>query len=434
MSTHKYGAFALLAALVACQPQQSSEAAAPQADEDIQMALGVFEPIPDEASLDDLVITPEKVELGKILFLDPRLSRSGLISCNTCHNLGMAGVDVQATSVGHGWQQGPRNAPTVLNAVFNIAQFWDGRAADLEEQAMGPVQATVEMNNTPDRVVATLESMPEYVAYFEAAFPGESDPVTFENMARAIEAFEATLITPDSRFDLFLGGDPTALSDYEKQGLRLFVKSGCAACHNGVNVGGQSYHAFGVHHRPGADVLPAGDLGRYEVTGAESDQYVFKAPSLRNVELTPPYFHSGAVWDLDESVQIMGMAQLGAHLSLEDAQAISAFLGTLTGRQPEVDYPVLPARTDATPLPDVVIESVGDGGQVAAATASPLAAGSRMAMGGGMHRGGMDMGAAGMGMHRGMANCPMMSGDSIAGRGMGANCPLGNCAMPDGSR
>ena len=204
MSTHKYAALALAGALVACQPQQSSEAAVPQADEDLQVALAAFEPIPEEATLDDLEITPEKVELGKVLFLDPRLSRSGLISCNTCHNLGMAGVDVQETSVGHGWQEGPRNAPTVLNAVFNVAQFWDGRAADLEEQAMGPVQATVEMNNTQDRVVLTLKSMPEYVEYFEAAFPGEADPVTFENMARAIEAFEATLITPGSRFDLFL--------------------------------------------------------------------------------------------------------------------------------------------------------------------------------------------------------------------------------------
>jgi len=444
MSTHTYAALALIGALVACQPQQSSEAAVPQADEDLQMALAAFEPIPAEAGLDDLVLTPEKVELGKILFLDPRLSRSGLISCNTCHNLGMAGVDVQETSVGHGWQEGPRNAPTVLNAVFNVAQFWDGRAADLEEQAMGPVQATVEMNNTPNRVVTTLKSMPEYVAYFEAAFPGEADPVTFENMARAIEAFEATLITPGSRFDHFLEGDATALTDHEKQGLRLFVSNGCAACHNGVNVGGRSYHAFGVHHRPGADVLPPGDLGRYEVTGEESDQYVFRAPSLRNVELTPPYFHSGVVWDLNESVAIMGMAQLGAHLDLEETEAIVAFLKTLTGEQPEVDYPVLPARTDATPLPDVIMEpSAEDGEQTAsgdaatrtAAAANPIAAAqSRMAMGGmrgrgmgtgsgmgaggGMHAG-RGMGAGGMGMGA-SGNCPMMSDDSTSARGMGA--------------
>lgn len=466
MSTHKYAALALVGALVACQPQQSTEAAVPQADQDLQMALAAFEPIPDEATLDDMEITPEKVELGKILFLDPRLSRSGLISCNTCHNLGMAGVDVQETSVGHGWQEGPRNAPTVLNAVFNIAQFWDGRAADLEEQAMGPVQATVEMNNTPNRVVTTLKSMPEYVEQFEAAFPGEADPVTFENMARAIEAFEATLITPDSRFDLFLEGDRAALTDHERQGLRLFQQTGCAACHNGVNVGGRSYHAFGVHHRPGAEVLPPGDLGRYEVTGEESDQYVFRAPSLRNVELTPPYFHSGVVWDLDESVAIMGMAQLGAHLTEEDAEAITAFLKTLTGKQPEVEYPVLPARTEATPLPDVVMEASAAGDEVVAAgdpviqtaaSANPVAsARGRMAMGGmrgrgmggqGMAMGGGGMGGRGMGgagrgmgMQHGMGaggegmagNCPMMSGETTDEDT--GNCPGGNCPMSEASR
>jgi cytochrome c peroxidase len=498
MSTHRYSALALVAFLVACQPQESTEAgppeegtgpvvrqattpletAAPRADDQLQAALAAFEPIPDEAILDDLIITPEKVELGKILYLDPRLSRSGLISCNTCHNIGMAGVDVQRTSVGHGWQEGPRNAPTVLNAVFNVAQFWDGRAADLEEQAMGPVQAAVEMANTPDRVLATLESMPEYVAYFEAAFPGEADPVTFENMARAIEAFEATLITPDSRFDLYLAGDRTALTDYEKEGLRIFVESGCASCHNGVNVGGASYHAFGVHHPPGEEVLPPGDLGRYEVTGEESDQYVFKAPTLRNIELTPPYFHSGVVWDLDEAVAVMGMAQLGTHLSADDAAAVVAFLGTLTGVQPQIDYPVLPARTETTPLPDVVVVPSPEAGEAAAsadaptqtaAVADPVAAArSRMAMGraggrgmgmasggmgtmagggmGAMAGAGMSQGAGmrhnmgqgrasmgqGTGMRHGMGaggNCPMMSGDAGGGGGpTGGNCPMSGAA------
>jgi cytochrome c peroxidase len=286
-----------------------------------------------------------------MLFFEPRLSASWLISCNTCHNLGLAGVDLQETSLGHGWQRGPRNAPTVLNAVYNVAQFWDGRARDLEEQAKGPVQAAVEMNSTPDRVVATLRSIPEYVVRFRAAFPGEGDPVTFDNMARAIEAYEATLVTPDSRFDRYLKGDLQALTPAEKQGLRLFVDRGCTACHNGINVGGRSYFRFGVVSQPDPEVLPRDDVGRAKVTNAVTDKYVFRVAALRNVALTPPYFHSGKIWDLDEAVRIMGTAQLGANLSDEDVQAITAFLHALTGRQPEVAYPTLPPSGPETPRP-----------------------------------------------------------------------------------
>ncbi len=358
MSTRNYAALAVLAGLIACQPQQGGEAVDAQTNEALQMARAAFEPIPDQPPvLEDNPITAPKVELGKMLYLDPRLSRSGLISCNTCHNIGMAGVDVQVTSIGHGWQSGPRNAPTVLNAVFNIAQFWDGRAEDLEQQAMGPVQAAVEMSNTPERTVATLMSMPEYVERFEAAFADATDPVTFENMARAIEAFEATLITPNSRFDRYLKGDVTALSDAETEGLRLFLEGGCASCHNGVNLGGASYHPFGVRRRPDPGVLPPGDLGRYAVTRMEGDEYVFKAPTLRNVELTPPYFHSGVVWRLEDAVAIMGTAQLGTELNPEQIAAVVAFLGTLTGDQPQIDYPILPPRSEATPLPDVAVEA-----------------------------------------------------------------------------
>ncbi|CAN0590463.1 unnamed protein product, partial [Ectocarpus sp. 12 AP-2014] len=168
-------------------------------------------------------------------------SASGVFSCNSCHNLATGGDDNLETSIGHGWQKGPRNAPTVLNSVFNEAQFWDGRAADLAEQAKGPVQAGVEMANTPENVVATLTSMPQYVEWFQTSFPNEADPVTFDNFAKAIEAYEATLITP-SPFDAWLNGDDAALSDQEKDGLTLFMDSGCAACHNGVNIGGQDYY------------------------------------------------------------------------------------------------------------------------------------------------------------------------------------------------
>jgi cytochrome c peroxidase len=316
----------------------------------------LFRPIPRETpELADNPSSPERVELGKMLFFEPRLSSSWLISCNTCHNLGLAGVDLLETSVGHGWQRGPRNAPTVLNAVFNAAQFWDGRAADLEEQAKGPVQAGVEMNNQPERVVETLKSIPEYVDRFGAAFPGEADPVTFDNMARAIEAFEATLITPDAPFDAFLRGDSSALEPLELRGLELFVDEGCASCHNGVNLGGQAYYPFGVVERPGADILPPGDRGRYEVTATATDEYVFRAPALRNVALTAPYFHSGGVWRLEEAVGVMSASQLGSELTPEEVEAITAFLHTLTGRQPRVDYPILPPSSATTPPPDLTV-------------------------------------------------------------------------------
>ena len=323
------------------------------ADPLLQKAQKAFKPIPKSAPvLKSNPANPAKVELGKMLWFDPRLSSSWLISCNTCHNLSLGGVDLLETSIGHGWQKGPRNSPTVLNAVFNIAQFWDGRAKDLKEQAMGPVQAAVEMNSTPDRTVKTLRSIPAYIDHFKQAFPGQADPVTFENMARAIESFEATLITPQSRFDQYLEGKPDAITAAEKKGLNLFLSKGCVSCHNGVNLGGTGYFPFGVVEKPGADILPPTDKGRFQVTSTASDEYVFKSPSLRNIELTAPYFHSGKVWDLRQAVAVMGSAQLGATLNNEETESIVAFLRTLTGEQPKVEYPTLPPHTPTTPLPD----------------------------------------------------------------------------------
>ncbi len=258
-------------------------AAAPAGDDLMQQARQAVKPIPSSPpALEGNLATPEKVELGKMLYFDPRLSASGLISCNTCHNLGMGGDDFQETSIGHGWHKGPRNAPTVLNSVFNIAQFWDGRAPDLKEQAKGPVQAAVEMNSTPERSVETLKSMPGYVEAFRRAFPGEKKPVPFDNMARAIEVFEATLLTPDAPFDRYLRGKATALSAREKEGLRLFLNKGCVGCHGGVNMGGVGYFPFGLVKRPDEEII-AGDTGRYKVTGTRSDKYVLKSPSLRNI-------------------------------------------------------------------------------------------------------------------------------------------------------
>jgi cytochrome c peroxidase len=317
-----------------------------------------FKPIPDgPPALTDNPITAAKVELGKMLYFEPRLSASWLISCNTCHNVGLGGVDIVETSIGHGWQKGPRNAPTVFNAVFNIAQFWDGRAADLKAQAKGPVQAGVEMNNTPDRVVKTLNSIPRYVELFKAAFPAEKQPVTFDNMARAIEVFEATLVTPAARFDNYLRGDKRALSTRERRGLRLYIAKGCANCHSGTNMGGTAYYPFGVVKKPGAELLPPNDKGRFAVTRSASDEYVFRAPPLRNIVLTPPYFHTGRVWDVKQAVSIMGSSQLGINLTAEEAETIVAFLKTLTGEQPQVEYPVLPASTATTPLP--ITEVIG---------------------------------------------------------------------------
>jgi cytochrome c peroxidase len=293
----------------------------------------------------------DRLQLGKMLFFEPRLSASYLISCNTCHNVGLGGADLQETSTGHGWQKGPRNAPTVLNSVYNIAQFWDGRAPDLAAQAKGPVQASVEMNNKPEQVVATLKSIPGYVKLFAKAFPGEKDPVTFDNMAKAIELFEATLITPDSPFDKYLKGNDKALNAKEKEGLALFMDKGCGACHGGINMGGTGYFPFGVKEAPGAELRPPGDVGRFNVTNTEADKYAYKAPSLRNIALTPPYFHTGKIWKLKDAVAVMGSAQLGIKLNDDETDKITAFLLTLNGRQPKVEYPILPEGSDSTPKP-----------------------------------------------------------------------------------
>ncbi|CAI9911937.1 Cytochrome c551 peroxidase [Pseudomonas aeruginosa] len=249
-----------------------------QADALHDQASALFKPIPEQVTeLRGQPISEQQRELGKKLFFDPRLSRSHVLSCNTCHNVGTGGADNVPTSVGHGWQKGPRNSPTVFNAVFNAAQFWDGRAKDLGEQAKGPIQNSVEMHSTPQLVEQTLGSIPEYVDAFRKAFPKAGKPVSFDNMALAIEAYEATLVTPDSPFDLYLKGDDKALDAQQKKGLKAFMDSGCSACHNGINLGGQAYFPFGLVKKPDASVLPSGDKGRFAVTKTQSDEYVFRA-------------------------------------------------------------------------------------------------------------------------------------------------------------
>jgi cytochrome c peroxidase len=318
----------------------------------LDKAKTLFKPIPETAqAISGKTPTAAMVDLGKALYFDPRLSESHNISCNTCHQIGLGGVDMLPTSIGHNWQKGGRNAPTVLNAVFNTAQFWDGRAADLSEQAVGPIQNPIEMAISPEHAVGMLAGIPGYQPMFAAAYPGNPAPVTLANVGAAIAAFEATLLTPNAPFDQYLRGDENALSAEQKVGLKLFVDKGCAACHNGVNVGGGMYAPFGVVERPGADFLPPGDKGRFQVTSTTSDEYVFKVPTLRNIELTPPYFHSGKSWDLKQAIAVMATSQLGKELNNEEVASIEAFLLTLTGEQPQVIYPILPPSAAGTPQP-----------------------------------------------------------------------------------
>ena len=323
------------------------------ADALMQAAQALFKPIPNAApTLPGNAATPDKLLLGKMLFFDPRLSASHSISCNSCHNVGLGGVDSQETSIGHHWQRGGRNSPTVFNAVFNTAQFWDGRAKDLEAQAGGPMVNPVEMASPTAHVAEQLAAIPGYVTAFKAAFPGESAPVTLGNAQKAIAVFEATLITPNAAFDKYLGGQSDALNARQKSGLKLFMDKGCAACHKGINVGGGMYAPFGVVEKPDASLLPPGDAGRFAVTKAVGDKFVFKVPTLRNIALTAPYFHTGKSWDLRQAVAVMAKSQLGSSLTGDETDLIVAFMDSLTGQQPSVVFPILPPNVTSSPHPE----------------------------------------------------------------------------------
>lgn len=307
-------------------------------------AMAVNEPIqPIKA------VTPENVdvaELGKMLFFDPRLSKSGFISCNSCHNLSMGGTDNIKTSIGHKWQQGPINAPTVLNSGMNLAQFWDGRAKDLKEQAGGPIANPKEMGFTHEMAEKVIASIPQYREYFKKAFG--SDEVTIDRITTAIAQFEETLVTPGSKFDKWLEGDKNALNKKEQEGYALFKSSGCIQCHNGPAVGGTSYQKMGVY-KPYETKNPA--IGRMDVTGNEADRNVFKVPILRNIELTYPYFHDGEAATLEQAVETMGRIQLNREFNKDEISKIVAFLKTLTGNQPDIKLPILPPSNNDTPRP-----------------------------------------------------------------------------------
>ncbi|WP_305883418.1 cytochrome-c peroxidase [Aeromonas encheleia] len=292
--------------------------------------------------------SPEKVELGKMLFFEPRLSRSNAISCNSCHNLATGGVDNQVSSLGHQWKEGPINSPTVLNSNLNFVQFWDGRAKDLKEQAAGPIANPLEMAFTHKLAVETLHTLPEYRARFDAVY-GKAD-FGIDEVTDAIAAFEETLITPNAPFDRWLKGDDKALTARQLKGYQLFKEKGCTACHNGVAIGGNSYQKMGlVKHYPTSN--PA--QGRGAVTGEQQFIGWFKVPTLRNIALTYPYFHDGAVWDLKEAVQIMADIQLGQRLSEQEADDMTDFLKSLTGDQPQIVLPILPPSRADTPRPQV---------------------------------------------------------------------------------
>ncbi|UKJ74306.1 cytochrome-c peroxidase [Azospirillum brasilense] len=292
------------------------------------------------------VTNPGLVELGKKLYFDPRLSKSGFISCNSCHNLSMGGTDNLKTSIGHNWQQGPINSPTVLNSSLNVAQFWDGRALTLQEQAGGPIANPGEMGSTHALAVEVLRSIPEYQKEFAEVF-GETT-ITIEEVTKAIAAFEETLVTPNSRFDQWLKGDKKALTTVELEGYELFKDSGCTACHNGSAVGGNTFQKMGVVE-PYKTNNPA--EGRIAVTKEEADRFNFKVPTLRNVALTYPYFHDGEAATLSDAVDVMGRIQLGKKFSPDENGKIVAFLKTLTGDQPSFALPILPPSTDKTPKP-----------------------------------------------------------------------------------
>lgn len=312
--------------------------------------LKMFQPLPAVVESAKNPVTEAKVALGRMLYYEPRLSKNHDISCNSCHLLDQYGVDRQPVSDGHKGQTGTRNSPTVYNAAGHVAQFWDGRAPDVEEQAKGPVLNPIEMAMLSEKaIVAVLSSMPEYPAAFKKAFPGQAAPVTFNNMALAIGAFERGLVTP-SRWDKFLQSDKTALSDAEKAGFNKFVEVGCATCHMGAYVGANSFQKLG-------QVKPwthGADLGRYAVSKQEADKRVFKVPSLRNIEKTAPYYHDGSVKTLEEAVRLMAEYQNGRQLSRQEVGSIVTWLKTLTGTLP-ADYikpPTLPQSTARTPKPD----------------------------------------------------------------------------------
>lgn len=359
MSKTSGGTWLLVLGLVACkQPAAPAPSSAPAAaptpppanPEPTAAELAMFAALPTTVESKE-PLTEARIKLGRQLFYEKRLSKGQDISCNSCHSLGQHGVDGKPTSTGHKGQLGGRNSPTVMNAAGHFVQFWDGRAVDVEAQAAGPMTNPVEMAMPDAAAVAVmLKSIPDYAPAFKDAFPDEKDPITLANAARAIGAFERKLLTP-GRWDKYLAGDKTALTADEKKGFKTFMEAGCMACHNGAYVGGSMYQKLGLV-KPYPDQK---DQGRFEITKQDADKMMFKVPSLRNVEKTAPYFHTGKVATLPEAVKQMGEYQLGKALTDAQVASIVTWLKALTG---EVDAayiaePAPFASGKKTPKPDL---------------------------------------------------------------------------------
>jgi cytochrome c peroxidase len=296
-----------------------------QADKDLHAkAKGFFEPIPE--TLVDKQKFAKKIELGEKLYFEKKLSINNTISCNSCHMLDKFGVDNEPTSPGHDGTRGDRNSPTSYNAALHFRQFWDGRAKDVEEQALGPILNPIEHGLKNEKEALAKINTPEYIEMFKNAFPGEKNPFTYKNVGNAIGAFERTLMTP-SRFDDYLKGDIHALDADERAGLDKFITVGCTQCHNGVAMGGNSYQKLGVVKK-----YPTKDTGRHHVTKKRRDKFKFKTPGLRNIEKTGPYFHDGSVKTLQEAIDVMAEYQLGKKLTTEEIKSIQAFLSSLTAK------------------------------------------------------------------------------------------------------
>jgi len=311
-------------------------------------ALPMVPPIPA-----DNPMSAAKIELGKQLYFDPRLSIDGTVSCNSCHNVMATGTDNRPTSVGIDGQRGGRNAPNVWNSAFLSAQFWDGRAATLEDQAKGPPLNPIEMGMPSEKaVVDRLESIAGYKDQFESVF-GE---VSYDNMAKAIAAYERTLITPNSPFDRYIKGNKMAMSNKAQAGMKLFEEIGCSGCHNGVNFAGPQlpigegfYQKFPTNDsKYTAKYDLKSDKGRYEVTKDKNDMYMWRVPPLRNIALTAPYFHNGSVNNLSEAVRVMGKTQLNQELNNQQVEEIVAFLESLTGEFPAQTMPRLPESSNTS--------------------------------------------------------------------------------------
>ncbi|MBX7226173.1 MAG: cytochrome-c peroxidase [Chitinophagales bacterium] len=327
-----------LGQLIGCKPKDKLDRSKIYVGKDSIQALAanLFQVLPDSVPNPDNPLSFEKIALGKMLYYDTKLSNKGNNSCNSCHNLSTFGVDNKSFSVGDDGLNGGRNSPTVLNAALHAFQFWDGRAKDVEEQAGMPILNPIEMHIPNERFLEEkLKNDPNYVKLFKEAFPDASAPLTYEHIRMAIAAFERTLLTP-SRFDDYLAGNKDALTQKEKTGLNTFISIGCTTCHSGVALGGNMFQKFGVFGNYWEFTKSAKiDSGRVSITKNNSDVFVFKTPSLRNIEKTYPYFHDGSVSDLKSAISIMAKLQLNKTLSEEEVTNIEAFLQSLTGKVPE---------------------------------------------------------------------------------------------------